>query len=173
MDWLPSLLKHLSISRSGIVAVFITAAALYVGPKYIPEYVDAIPSPWSHLVQASLIFSGCLVIFWVLSSLFRSTSNALYSLLQLFRSNMLNDNEIGLLVALGQSPNIPLNIERIDFQSSEAPLSELELLQVLNCLTKKGLISVNPFASNLFSLTDRGKQKALEVIQNSKNKNMQ
>ena len=161
MDWLPSLLKHLSISRSGVVAVFITALTLYVGPKAAPAYFDVVPTPWSIIVQAALVFSGCLVLFWTWSLTARSVSKILRKIVQDYRSNKLDENEIGLLFAMGKTPSDPLNIVKIDFQSGDFPLSELELLQILDGLAIKGLVSKNPFASNLFSLTDRGRQQDL------------
>jgi hypothetical protein len=167
MDWIPSLLKHLSISRSAVVAVLITAVTLYVGPKVAPTYFDAVPAPWSILVQAALVFSGCLVLFWAWSSTVRSVSKTWRKLMQLYRSKNLDENEAGLLFAMGQYPSDPLNIERINFQSRDFPLSELELLHILNGLTIKGLVSRNPFTYNLFSLTDRGRQVALDITRSS------
>ncbi len=167
MDWIPSLLKHLSISRSAVVAVLITTVALYVGPRVAPTYFDVVPAPWSILVQAALVFSGCLVIFWAWSSTVRSISKNLRKLVQLYKSRTLGENEIGLLFIMGQNPSDPLNIDRVDFQRRGSELSELELLQILKSLTNKGLISRNPFSHNLFSLTDRGQQMAFEITRSA------
>lgn len=167
MDWIPSLLKHLSISRAAVVAVFVTAVVLYGGARLAPEYFDVVPAPWSVLVQAALVFSGCLTLFWAWDSATGWVSKGFRKLVQLYRSKNLDEDEMALLLGMGQNPSESLNIEIIDFRNGDLPWSELELLKILKKLKIKGLVSQNPFASNLFSLTDRGREKALEITRSS------
>lgn len=167
MDWIPSLLKHLSISRAAVVAIFFTAVVLHGGPRLAPEHFDVVPAPWSVLVQAALVFSGFLTLFWAWGYTAGQVSKAFRKLVQLYRSKNLNEAEMVLLHGMGQKPSESLNIDRIDFLNGNFPWSELELLNILKNLKVKGLVSQNPFASNLFSLTDRGREKALEITRSS------
>ncbi len=162
MDWIPSLLKHLSISRSAIVAVFITAMALYVGPRVAPAYFDVVPAPWLIVLQAALIFSGCLVFFWAGSSIFSSIQKTFIRILKNFRSSKLSETEVGLLCEMGKRPSDSVNIEDIDYDNPACTLTELELLHVLENLVKKELIVRNSFAPNLYYLTSRGREVALK-----------
>lgn len=163
MEWIPSLLKHLSISRSAVVAGFLTAIVLYLGPRVAPLYIDAVPAPWAVIVQAVLVFTGSLVFFWSASSLARSVSKNFRLLVQKYRARQLSEDEVMLLYGMGQNPREPLNLERVNFRDEDFPFSELELIKILDSLRNKGLVLKNPFASNLFSLTDRGRQKALDI----------
>lgn len=163
MNWIPSLLKHLSIARSAIVAVFVTAAALYVGPRIAPGYIDKGSQPWSLTVQISLIFTGCLVVIWSWEFLSKIVLGWGKKLSMYYKSKKLNGDEKGLLLAMGENPRNPLNLEAINFRSEGFPLSELELLHLLSGLCDKGLVSMNTFYSNLYSLTYRGRNAALEI----------
>jgi hypothetical protein len=64
MDWLPALLKHLSIARSAIVALLVASAAMYFGPRIAPTYIDSPPKEWSAVVGGIFVFSACLVTLW-------------------------------------------------------------------------------------------------------------
>jgi hypothetical protein len=163
MDWIPSLLKHLSISRAAVVAAFVTAISLYVLPRFSPEYFDIVPAPWSVLVQAILVFSGCLTLYWALESTISWVSKKINKTVQLYKSKNLDDSEKWILLGMGRTPRETLNVAKIDFKYVDFPLSELELLKVLDGLNSKGLVSKNQFALNLFSLTNRGQDRALEL----------
>src|SRR5690625_980844 len=115
MDWIPSLLKHFSISRAAVVTVFFTAVVLHGGPRLAPEYFDVVPAPWSALVQAALVFSGFLTLFWAWGHTAGRVSKGFRKLVQLYRSKNLNEDEMVLLHGMGKSPSQSLNIDRIDF----------------------------------------------------------
>ena len=162
MDWISSLLKHLSISRSAIFAVFVTSLVMYAGPRVKPEYFEPIPAPWSIAIQAVLLFSGFLVLLWVIHFLYDFCSKKLKELIQRSKSLFLNQNEIDILFEMGVKPREPFNLDYINFSRGEG-LTEIELLEVLEGLRAKGLVSRNPHASNLYSLTTRGRKSAIKI----------
>lgn len=56
---------------------------------------------------------------------------------------------------------ISLNLEAVDYAA--VGLSKLEVLEMIHALSRKGLVSINPFSSQLVSLTARGRERALEI----------
>ena len=43
IDRIPALLKQLGVSRSLVVAFFVTSLVLYLGPRFFPLYIEAVP----------------------------------------------------------------------------------------------------------------------------------
>lgn len=166
MDWIPALLKHLGLSRSAIGAIFITALTLYVGPRLAPAYVDSVPKEWAVVVVGSLVFSGTLLLFWVLSFTYGSLGRRWKRAASARASRELNQNEINLLYAMGEAPRELLDFDKINYE--QVGLTRLEVLELVHGLQRKGLISINQFNSRLFSLSSMGRQRALEIQKNSK-----
>lgn len=161
MDWIPALLKHLGLSRSVVAAVFVTSLVLYLGPRLAPNYVDAVPREWASVVVGVLVFSGFLLLVWGASVLWEKLRRNHKESSALFASYQLNQNEAGLLDALGENPREPLNLETVDYAAVR--LSQLEVLEMVHGLSRKGLVSINPYSSKLVSLTARGRERALEI----------
>lgn len=161
MDWIPALLKHLAISRSVIGAIFITGLVLYVGPRVAPAYVDPVPKEWAPVLVGALVFSAALLLFWGTSAVWTFLARRWKTTSALVQSFQLNELEMHLLLAMGLNPSNPLNLERVNYESLE--LSRLEVLELVHGLSKKGLVSFNPFDSDLVSLTPTGRQRALEL----------
>ncbi len=64
MDWTPALLKQFGVSRSLVVAAFVTSLVLYLGPRLTPLYIEAVPREWASVIVGALVFSGFLVLLW-------------------------------------------------------------------------------------------------------------
>jgi hypothetical protein len=161
MDWIPALLKHLAISRSVIGAAFVTSLVLYFGPRLAPSYVDPVPKEWSFALIGTLVFSGCLLLFWACSYIWTSVKQRWSAASALFASSNLNQLEVDFLHAMGGHPSEPLNLERVNYEALS--LSRLEVLEVIQGLRRKGLVSLNPFDNDLVSLTESGRARALEI----------
>lgn len=162
MDWIPSLLKHLAISRSVIGAAFVTACVMYFGPRFAPSYVDPVPKEWGFVVVAVLAFSGFLLITWAVSGMLRAARQKITSASEKISALKLSQEEVDLLYALGQNPSESLNLDRVNYEG--IALSRLEVLNLVLGLEKKGLVSLNPYsASDLVSLTKTGMLRALEI----------
>ncbi len=78
-----------------------------------------------------------------------------------FASHQLNQLEMQFLHALGENPSEPLNLERVDYTVLQ--LSRLEVLELVDGLRRKGLVSLNPYSLELVSLTSNGRQRALDI----------
>jgi hypothetical protein len=169
MDWIPALLKHLAISRSVIGATFVTSCALYFGPRFAPEYVDAVPKEWGFVVISILIFSGLLLVTWALSGIWDWAREKLAIASEKISSLKLCQDEINLLYFLGENPSEPLNLDRVNYEAIS--LSRLEVLNLVHNLESKGLVSLNPYSSSeLVFLTSSGRQRSLEIQRASKAK---
>lgn len=162
MDWIPSLLKHLAISRSAIGAVFATACVMYFGPRFAPYYVDSVPKEWAFVIVTVLAFSGFLLFTWAVSGAFRIVGRKFTSASEKISAQKLGQGEVNLLYALGKNPTDSLNLDHVNYE--EINLSRLEVLNIVHSLEKKGLVSLNPYsASGLVSLTQSGMKRALEI----------
>ncbi|OQS28950.1 hypothetical protein B0T41_05560 [Chromobacterium violaceum] len=167
MDWIPSLLKHLAISRSAIGAAFATACVMYFGPRLAPSYVYPVPKEWAFVVVAVLAFSGFLLFTWAVSGVFHIAGRKLTSTSKKISAKKLSQDEVNILYALGQNPSDSLNLDHINYNAIN--LSRLEILNIVHNLEKKGLVSLNPYsASDLVSLTQSGMQRALEIQRTSR-----
>lgn len=168
MDWIPALLKHLPISRSVIGAAFVTSCALYFGPRFAPEYVDPVPKEWAFGVVSILIFSGFLLFSWAISGIWVVIKEKLAAASERISSLKLSQDEVNLLYFLGEHPSEPLNLDRVNYGAIS--LTRLEVLNLVHHLEKKGLVSLNPYNSDLVSLTSSGRHRALEIQRASKAK---
>jgi len=166
MDWIPALLKHLGLSRSVVGAIFVTALVLYVGPRVAPAYVDPVPKEWAAVVVGSLVFSGAVLLFWALSSLWGSARRRWRQTSTMVASFQLNQEEVNLLYAMGESPRESLSFDSINYE--QVGLTPLEVLELVHGLERKGLVSINQFNSDLFTLTPTGRQRALDIQRNSR-----
>lgn len=166
MDWIPALLKHLGLSRSVVGAVFVTALALYAGPRIAPDYVDPVPKEWAAVLVGALVFSSALLSFWALAWFWGYIRRRWRQTSAMLASFELNQEEVNLLYAMGEMPRDSLNFDRINYE--QVGLTRLEVLELVHGLQRKGLISINQFNSDLFTLSATGRQRALEIQRNSR-----
>lgn len=161
MESILGLLKHFAVSRIVIVAAFIVATVLYVGPRVSPQYVPVTPEIWKPVIVGVGVFSGVIVFVWFITELTRRTKWCWRQLSRWIKSRRLNEDEKELLLAMGFQPREPLNLDNISYD--QIGMSQLELLQLVNSLEEKGFVSINPYASQLISLTKEGRAKALKL----------
>ena len=162
MEWIADLLKHLAISRSIVAAIFVTSVVMVFGPHIAENIVPSFSQPWSPLLFATMILTGTLLIFWAAISVW-------HFFLSLFKSakassesrRYLNNNHFELLLAMGDNPSEPMNLDGINYR--DAPFSKLELMQWVADLEKNNLVSINPWHENLVTLTVSGREKALDI----------
>lgn len=159
MDWIPALLKHLALSRSIIAAAFVAAAVLYAGPRIAPAYVDPVPREWAAVLVAVLVFSGFLLATWGASAVWVLVKRRWVATGILLASHQIDHVEMMFLLALGENPREPLNLDEVDYENLQ--FSRLAVFELVHGLQKKGLISINPYSSKLISLTSTGRQRAL------------
>lgn len=166
MDWLPALLKHLSIARSAIVALLVASAALYFGPRIAPDYIDPLPKNWSAVVVGIFVFSGCLVALWGSAHAWAATRKAGNTLTTWLAARRLTALERSLLLGMAEQPTESFNLKRVNYRNT--PYSHLELLQVAYQLERKGLVRLNSYNENLVSFSESGRNRALELQRLSK-----
>lgn len=167
MDWIPILLKQLDISRAFIAAIFLTSLVLYLGPRFVPDYVEAVPPGWSLIVIGALVFSGSLLLWWSLVSGSVLSGRICKSIVTFIKAWSLSEEEIDVLLAMSVNPDEPLNLERINYQ--EINVSKLEIMQMMRTLEGKGLVSLNPYRQTLISLTPNGQKRALKLYRERTN----
>lgn len=162
MDWIPALLKHLAIARSAVVAAFVTSALLLVGHRVAPSDIPPLPATWVLALAAVLVFSACLIVMWGVEAVWSLVKRTLGAI-KISRGAMvrLDNTEESILDALGGNPAEPLNLDNIDY--AKAQLSRLELMELVRGLSEKGLVDLNPYDSDLVSLTETGRQRALKI----------
>lgn len=162
MDWIPALLKHLAVARSAVVATFVTAAVLLLGPSVAPTFAPHVPSKWEPVLIAVLVFCACLLVIWGIEAVFR-LAKKLFAAAKAYSGGKakLSHMESSVLYAMGCSPTEPLNLDRVDY--SGASSTRLEFMEVVRGLSEKGLVETNPFGRELVSLTDAGRKRALEI----------
>ena len=136
--------------------------ALYFGPRFAPTYVDPVPKEWGFVVVAVLAFSGFLLCTWAVSWVFSIVGRKVTSASEKISAFKLSQDEVDLLYVLGKNPLVSLNLDHVDYE--KISLSRLEMLNLVQSLEKKGLVSRNLYStSDLVLLTQSGIQRALEI----------
>lgn len=166
MDWLPALLKQLSIARSAIIALLVASAAIFFGSILAPDYFDSLPKEWSIVVIGIFVFSACLVILWGLSYAWAAIKKVGGALTKDISARWLNDLERSLLLGMAERPTESFNLEGVNYR--DVSFTHLELLQVAYQLKRKGLARVNSYNENLVTLSESGRKRALELQRQSK-----
>lgn len=162
MDWIPALLKHLAIARSGVVAAFVTTAVFLFIPLVAPNFLPKFSANWTAALMGAFLFSGCLLAIWGLEAASSAVKRIMASAKASRGLNAnLNHIEASVIYSLGCNPAEPLNLDAIDYASGST--TRLELMEVVSGLTDKGLVDENPFARNLVTLTANGRKRALEL----------
>lgn len=163
MNWLPTLLKQLALSRSLIiVAAFVTASIMYVGPRVAPDFIEPVPREWAFLLTAILTFTGFLVMIWVAASIWRYAKKSTKALYHFISTRRLSRAEEEFLLGLAMNPNGYLDISKLDY--SQLGWSRLQLEGLIDGLKTKGLISVNKFSiTPIISLSASGRKRAITL----------
>ena len=161
MEWPVELLKHLKISRSAVGALLLTAATLYFGPRYYPDYVDPVPKEWAFVVVAALVFSASLFLFWGSALVWSTLTGTADRATTYLNSRSLSSRESEVLTAMAANPTETVNLDNIDYRNLH--VSKLEMMEVMRSLHSKGLVRVNEYDETLSSLTPAGRKRALEI----------
>lgn len=166
MEWLTDFIKHLAISRTLVGAVFVTSIVMVVGPKVYPTLVPAVPQPWSSALFGVMVLSSALLILWCIAALWSLLARGVRATSTTISAATLNQGHTDVLHAMGNNPSQPLNLDNINYD--QAPFSRLEIEQLMRELKQKGLVSFNEWGENLVSLTQSGKERALEIQRRAK-----
>ena len=166
MDLLPALLKHLALSRSVVGAVFVTSAVLLFAPRIAPQLVEPVPKEWASVVVGALAFSAFLLVFWACSAVWSAARRRMKANSALFASYLLDQTEQEFLLAIAERPTEPLNLDHVDYEG--VAMSRLEVMQLVEGLASKGLLSFNRFSPQLVVLTSLGRERTLEIQRRSR-----
>lgn len=170
MDWIPTLLKHFALSKSGVLAAFVASAVLYAGPRMAPAFVDPVPKEWAAVLVAVLVFSGVVLTTWVTSSAWVLVKRRWIATGALLASHALDKEEMEFLLAVGRNPSEPFNLDYLEYERLQ--LSRLEVLELAHGLKRKGLVSISPISAEMVFLTATGRQRTLVIErQTAKNRN--
>jgi len=71
------------------------------------------------------------------------------------------DTEKAFLFLLARNPSKPIDLDDIDY--SRAFGTKLEFHQLAKGLQRKGLVRINDWDDDLISLTEKGRERALEI----------
>jgi hypothetical protein len=166
MDWLADILKNLAISRTLVVAIFVTAAVMYFGPIFAPLHVPAVQKEFTTHLFAAMVLTGCLLAVWAIAGTWHLSKAGLQKTATALTSSSLIDAERAILFLLAKDPTQPINLENIDY--TRAPGTKLEFHQLAKGLEAKGLVNINDWDDNLISLTEKGRVRALEIQREAK-----
>ena len=161
MNWISEVFKHVTVSRSLIFAVFVTSAALIFGQEYFPNIIKPLPDLWAIGMSGALIFSGVLLLWWIVPAIWNIAFRSCKGLANFIRSRVLDDLEKSLLLTLGELADESLDLRRINY--SDINHSKLEILDATRRLKSKGLVDTNFLEENLVYLTALGRAQALKL----------
>jgi hypothetical protein len=158
VDWLPNLLKNLTLSRTFSGALFLASFFLLALPHFREDLIEPVPVGWRWLVAGICIFSGALLFFWSVHGVWKLLLKVPASARNFMPARPLSEAEKAFLIFMGTDfPNESFNADDMRHKHT----SKLELLEMCKQLQVAGLVSINPIYDNLISLTGKGREKAL------------
>lgn len=134
MDWIPAVLKQIGVSRSLVVAVFVTSLVLYLGPRLAPLHIEGVPREWGSLVVGTLVFSGCLLFWWSIISTCRLACSTYKKINTTVRASRLSKDEMNILLAMGKNPDEPIDLECVNYEKLN--ISRLAFTRMMHDLLK-------------------------------------
>ncbi|HCG8132969.1 hypothetical protein HL669_20810 [Vibrio parahaemolyticus] len=161
MNWVSDLFKNITVSKTLTSACCLTGLALLVLPLYLPEIFEPLPKLWATVALAITVFTGCLVLFWLVSFLKVTLFGFASQRVKKSRAQNLTAFEIGFIYELGKLADESADLRNIDYD--KAPFTKLEILDVCKSLKEKGLLNINRYEENLVYLSENGRQKALQL----------
>ena len=162
MNWISDLLRQVTVSKTLTLAVFCTSAALLFGPKLFPGFMESEPKDWQFVPAGTLVFSGCFLLVWLASGVWRLMVKSYWGILYRSRSRVLSSQETEFLCSLAKHPDTPINLRAINYDTS--PLTRLEFTQISAGLASKGLVQFGPHDRAIVILTKSGEKVALKAI---------
>lgn len=162
VEWLSELIKHITISRSFTGAVFITAGSVLFSPKWLPNYVEAPPKEWIPYATGIAIFSGSLLLFWLIAALWDISATGV----RVFRSQRKSPSKLSVrdhsfLQMLSECEDESVDMNSLQYGTGAN--SKLEIHELVDQLAKRDLLYRNGFGVNLVGLTDEGRRAVLAV----------
>jgi hypothetical protein len=166
MDWLADILKDLAISKTLVGAIFVTAVVMYFGPILAPGQVPALQKEFAPYLFAVMVLTGCLLALWGMAGALNASRAGIEKTATALTSFKLIDTERAILFYLAKDPTQPMNLDNIDY--TRASGTKLEFHQLAKGLAGKGLVYINDLNDNLISLTEKGRDRALEIQRQAK-----
>jgi len=160
MDWLNDLIKQINLSKPIAIAMFISTLILWNMKVWFG--VDAFETIPLSIVIWVCLFSGSLIVIWVLIAFYKLVKNLFITVLRKYQLRGLTELQKDFLVTLGSSEIEHLNISRLDFK--KIGVTKLEIDSLFNDLNKKGLVYVGVQNSDFVVITDYGKEIAWGIV---------
>jgi len=161
MQWLSDIFKHITISRPLTGAVFLTSASLLFGPNVLPGFFETLPREFKTPFIAAFIFSGVILLIWLIPSLYKTIKKHTSTALKFLLSIALTENEEALIKVLADFADESLDLRQLDYTTGA--VSKLELLAIAASLSRKGLVAINPYEENLIRLSRQGRSRAIQI----------
>ena len=160
MDWLNDLIKQINLSKPIAVAIFISTLILWKIKVWFG--IDAFESISLTIVIWACLFSGSIILAWVLIALYQSIRNLATNALKRYQIRYLTEMQKDFLVILGSSESENLYISRLDFK--RIGVTKLEVVSLFSDLNKKGLVYVGIQNPDFVVITDYGKEVAWRIV---------
>ena len=160
MEWLNDLIKQINLSKPVAIAMFVSTLILWKMKLWFG--IDALESIPLAIVIWLCLFSGSLIVTWVLAALYKSIKNLFSKVLKRYQLGSLTELQKDFLVTLGSSEAEHLYISRLDFKKIGA--TKLEVVSLFSDLNKKGLVYVGIQNSDYVVITEYGKEVAWRIV---------
>ncbi len=166
MGWISELLKHLNTSRSFVLATFVTSITVLFGNNIFPNLIPKLPNEWQLFVIVGAVFSGTLLLFWIVPFLWKLIFRVFKVNVQKLSASNLSNDEIDFLLFLAsvvdKGGNDYLDIDR-QINYDLLTVGKLKTVEIVSSLCKKGLVKSSSFDRDLVFFTPNGRKKVLEI----------
>jgi len=162
MDWIPSFLKDLKLSKSLCVAIFLASGFLLFMPSIAPNY-SLMPVPKEYLFPLYSLFvtAGFICLLWSFDIAKGVVSTFLEKNKKRLKAIYLSQDEKDWLFYMGENcGDSGFELSRIKTEN------KLKFLEIIESLESKGFLYRGGWRNETL-LTISGRKKALELMRNS------
>lgn len=161
MDWIPNLLKQISVSLQIAFGLFCAGAFLLFASYFKEGLFDPLSGLYRVLVWAVFVYASAILIYSLSQFSWKGICLLLDKAGKAWNGRTVSDKEISFLEWAAHKGHQPVNMH-IEMSKTKG-LDQHRLLRITESLHAKGFIEISPYDRTIFTLTNKGREKVLSL----------
>ena len=161
MDWIPNLLKQISVSLQIAFGLFCAGSFLLFAPYFKEGLFEPLSGLYRILVWAVFVYASAILVYSLSQFFWKRSCIILESTGKAWRGRTTTDEEVAFLEWAAHKGHQPVNLH-IEMHKTKG-LYQHRLLRIAESLHAKGFIEISPYDRTIFTLTPKGREKVLAL----------
>jgi len=167
MDWIPNLLKQISVSLQIAFGLFCAGAFLLFASYLKAGLFDPLSGLHRVLVWAVFIYASSILIYSLSQFFWKGVCLLFDKAGKAWRGRTISDREASFLEWAAHKGCQPVNMH-VEMSGTKG-LDQHRFLRIMESLHGKGFIEISPYDRTIFTLTNKGREKVLALPSVCKN----